>query len=66
MNHIHKVKWHLVMIGATLSEGESARDSQKLSVPWSSIPVYCVVQLGAFDQSKFQQLQDVLDDVSKR
>jgi hypothetical protein len=63
MNHISHVKWHLVMIGATPSEAESARDSQKLTDPWGSTPVYaCVVQLGAFDQIKFQQFQDVLNN----
>jgi hypothetical protein len=55
------------MIGATLSEAESARDSQKLTDPWDNIPVYaCALQLGAFVQIQFKQLQDVLDDVSKR
>jgi hypothetical protein len=67
MNLIYKFKWPLVMIGATRSEADSARDSQKLTKPWNEISVYsCVVQLGAFDQERFQQLQEVFDDVSKR
>ncbi len=48
-----------ILFGATLSEAESAQDSQKLTDRWGSTHVYaCVVQLGAFDQIKFQQLQD--------
>jgi len=49
------------MIGATRSEAESTRDSQKLTTP-----VYaCAVQFGVFDEQKLQ-LQDVFDNVSKR
>jgi len=63
----YKVRWHLVMIGATQSEAESARDSQKLTYPWNETPVYaCAVRLGVFDNQMLQQLQHVFDDVSKQ
>ena len=66
MNLKHQVRWHLVMIGATRSEAESARDSQKLTHPWDKTPVYtCAVQFGVFDEQKLQ-LQNVFDNVSKR
>jgi len=65
MNLKYNIRWHLVMIGATRSEAESARDSQKLAHSWDKSPVYaCAVQLGIFDEQKLQQLQDVFD-VSK-
>ena len=65
MNWTSKVKWHLVMIDATLLEAESARDSQKLTNTWDTTPVYaCAVQLGVFDEQELQQLQDVFNDVS--
>jgi len=67
MNLIHNVRGHLVMIGATRSEAESARDSQKLTYPWNETPGYaCAVRLCVFDNQMLQQLQDVFDDVSKR
>ena len=65
MNQVRRVRWHLVMIGATLSEAESARDSQKLTDPWDKTPVYaCAVKFGVFDDRELQQLQDVFDNVS--
>ena len=65
MNWNRDVKWYLVMVGSTRWEAESARNSQRLTGKWASIPVYaCVMQIGMFDEQKLQQLGDLLDDVS--
>jgi hypothetical protein len=58
------VKWCLVMLGATKSEAEAARDSQNLSDPWDQTPVYAgVVQLGIFDEQLLRQFEYFLNDL---
>jgi hypothetical protein len=67
MNFIGGVKWHLVMVGSTRLEAESARNSQKLTGNWANIPVHsCIMQFGIFSEQQLQQLGDLLDDVSKQ
>jgi hypothetical protein len=67
MNFISGVKWHLVMVGSTRLEAESARNSQKLTGDWVTIPVYaCIMEFGIFDDQKLQQLGELFDDVSQQ
>ncbi len=62
MNH----KWHLVMVGSTPLEAESARNAQKPTGDWANVPVYaCIMEFGIFDEQKLQQLGELFENVSK-
>ncbi len=52
MNWKRKVKWHLVMVGSTRSEAESARDSQNLAGPWNTTPFMHVLCNSVFSTNR--------------